>query len=76
MLHLLGGVLSMNKYVSGDIKDSQSKIYKQLWVLGDKYLVVIDKSIIEKLEITENFTIFLEQEIASDNTIMMRIKKF
>lgn len=59
-----------------DIKNSHSKIRKQLWTLGDKYLVIIDKSIIEKLGVTDNSTVFLEQEITSDNAILMRIKKF
>ena len=58
------------------INNSKPKICKQLWSLGDKHLVIIDKSIIEKLGITENSTVFLEQEIAHDNTIVMRIKKF
>jgi hypothetical protein len=58
------------------INNSQPKICKQLWTLGDKHLVIIDKSIIEKLGITEDFTVFLEQEITYDNTIVMRIKKF
>ncbi|HSF51245.1 MAG TPA: hypothetical protein VLA74_10835 [Nitrososphaeraceae archaeon] len=58
------------------INNSQPKICKQLWVLGDKHLVIIDKSIIEKLGITDNSTVFLEQEILQDNTIVMKIKKF
>lgn len=66
----------MNNYIIKDLKTSKPNIYKQLWSLGDKYLVIIDKSIIEKLGITENSIIFLEQEITSDNTILMRIKKF
>lgn len=58
------------------INTSEPKICKQLWTLGDKSLVIIDKSIIEKLDITDNSTVFLEQEITHDNTIVMRIKKF
>jgi hypothetical protein len=61
---------------SWNINNSQYKICKQLWSLGNKYLVIIDNSIIEKLGITETDTIFLEQEITHDNTIVMRIKKF
>ena len=45
-------------------------------MLADKHLVIIDKSIIEKLGITDNSTVFLEQEITYDNTILMRVKKF
>jgi hypothetical protein len=58
------------------INNSQPKICKQLLVLGDKHLVIIDKSIIEKLGITENFTVFLEQEIIDDKTIIMKIKNY
>jgi hypothetical protein len=58
------------------INNSNPKICKQLWSLGDKHLVIIDKSIIEKLGIIDNSTVFLEQEITPDNTIVMRIKKF
>ena len=58
------------------INNSKPKIFKQLWPLGDKHLVIIDKSIIQKLGITENSTVFLEQQITHDNTILMRIKEF
>ena len=44
--------------------------------VGDKHLVIIDKSIVEKLGITENSTVFLEQEVIQDEMILMRIKKF
>lgn len=57
------------------INSSKSEICKQLWSLGDKHLVIIDKSIIEKLGIAENSIVFLEQEITHDNTIVMRIKR-
>ena len=58
-----------------DINNSQPKKCKQLWTIADKYLVIIDKSIIEKLGIKDNSTIFLEQEVLPDNTILMKIKK-
>jgi hypothetical protein len=58
------------------INNSQSKVCKQLWTLGDKHLVIIDKSIIEKLEVKENSTVFLEQEITDDKTILMKIKHY
>jgi hypothetical protein len=64
----------MNNTKLCDINNSNNKI-KQLWMLGDKHLVVIHKSIIEKLGITENSTVFLEQEVLQDNTILMRMKK-
>lgn len=54
----------------------QDKILKQIWPIGDQYLVVIDKSIIQKLGINDNDTIFLEQEFREeDNSILMKIKK-
>lgn len=60
-----------------NINNSRPKIFKQLWTLGDKHLVIIDKSIVERLGITENSTVFLEQQVMNDNnTILMRIKKF
>ena len=66
----------MNNSHCWNINNSKAKICKQLWLLGDKHLVIVDKSIIEKLGIKENSTIFLEQELTKDNTtILMRIKK-
>jgi hypothetical protein len=54
-----------------------NKILKQILPLGHKYLVLIDQSIIKKLGITEDSTVFVEQEVLDDNTaILMRIKKF
>lgn len=54
----------------------QDKILKQIWSIGDQHLVLIDKSIIQKLGIDDNDTIFLEQEFREeDNSILMKIKK-
>jgi hypothetical protein len=59
-----------------DIKKNNNKIFKQIWQLGNKHLVIVDESIINKLGITENSTFFVEQELIQDNTtILMRIKK-
>ena len=67
----------MNNYTISDLNNSANpKICKQLWTIGNKHLVIIDKSIVEKLGITENSTVFLEQQITHDNTILMRIKNF
>ena len=67
----------MNNYTISDLNNSANpKICKQLWTIGNKHLVIIDKSIVEKLGITYNATVFLDPEITSDNTILMRIKKF
>ena len=59
-----------------DINNSNNNICKQLWQLGGKHLVIIDKSIIEKLGITENSIIFLKQELTSENAILMKVKEF
>lgn len=54
----------------------QDKILKQIWSIGDQYLVLIDKAIILKLGIDNNDTTFLEQEFREeDNSILMKIKK-
>jgi hypothetical protein len=58
------------------INSSKPKPCKQLWQFDKKHLVIIDKTIIEKLGITENSIIFLEQEVTSDSAILMRIKEF
>lgn len=59
-----------------DIKKNNNKIFKQIWQFGNKHLVIVDESIINKLGITENSTFFLEQELTKDNTtILMRLKK-
>ena len=56
--------------------NTKNKIFKQIWQLGNKHLVIVDESIIIKLGITENSTFFVEQELTQDNTtILMRIKK-
>ena len=55
---------------------NNNKIFKQIWQLGNKHLVIVDESIINKLGITENSTFFVEQELTKDiTTILMRIKK-
>ena len=63
----------MNNSSNSNLKDS--KILKQMWKLGNKYLVVIDESIITKLEINDNLTIFVEQEL-TDEGILMRVRRF
>lgn len=67
----------MNKNAGSNLNNSKPKVCKQVWTIADKHLVIIDKSIIEKLGITENSLVFLEQEVLQDNnTILMKIKKF
>ena len=67
----------MNVSRLSDLNHSQEeKILKQILSIGDQYLVVIDKSIIQKLGIDDNSTTFLEQEFREeDNSILMKIKK-
>ena len=63
-----------------DLNDSpqKDKILKQILSIGDQYLVVIDKSIIQKIGIDDNNNeiTFLEQEFRhEDNSILMKIKR-
>ena len=67
----------MSNVTIPDLNNSaKPKIGKLLWIYGDKYVVIIDKSIIQKLGITEDSTVFLEQEVIQDEMILMKIKKF
>lgn len=73
----------MNDSKLTDLNDSQQKgkILKQVLSIGDQYLVVIDKSIIQKIGIDDNNNdnneiTFLEQEFRhEDNSILMKIKR-
>ena len=61
---------------STEFNKNNNKIFKQIWQLGNKHLVIVDESIIDKVGITENSIFFVEQELTQDNTtILMRIKK-
>ena len=68
----------MNNSTLSDLNNStKNKIFKQIWQLGNKHLVIIDESIIQKLSITESSPLFVEQELTQDNkTIMLRIVEF
>jgi hypothetical protein len=46
---------------------------KKCWKINEIFFVALDRTIVQKLEINENYT-FLEQEITNDG-ILMRIKK-
>lgn len=63
----------MSKSETSNLK--HSKKLKQIFPFEDKHLVIIDKSIIQKLGINDNITTFVEQELTEDNAILMRIKK-
>ena len=47
---------------------------KKCWKVGDIILIVIDKSIVHRLEINENDT-FLEQKITDKGDMLMQIKR-
>ena len=65
----------MNNSAISNLNSSPNyKNWKQIWQLGNKHLVVIDESIIQKLGINDNVT-FVEQEITTDG-ILMRIRRF
>ena len=68
----------MNKSIISDLNNStKNKIFKQILQLGNKYLVIIDESIIEKIGITESSPLFVEQELTQDHkTIMLRVMEF
>jgi hypothetical protein len=70
----------MNNLETLDLNDSnitKNKIVKQIYQLGTKHLVLIDESIIQKLSITKNSILFVEQELTQDNkTIMLRVVEF
>ena len=59
---------------NSNLKDSVA-IIKQIFLFENKHLVIIDKSIIQKLGINDNITTFVEQELTDDG-ILMRIKQF
>lgn len=63
----------MNDTPNSVIKNTVQKPFKKCWRVGSNTVVVIDKSIVQKLAITEEDT-FLEQEIISEG-ILMRIKR-
>ena len=65
----------MNNSAISNLNNSPKNTkWKQIWQLGNKHLVVIDESIIQKLGINDNVT-FVEQEITTDG-ILMRIRRF
>ena len=62
----------MDKSDISNLKDSE--ILKQIFLFEGKHLVIIDKSIIQKLGIIDNITTFVRQELTKDG-ILLRIKK-
>jgi hypothetical protein len=67
--------VSTRTTIASNISNNNNKIFKQIWQVGNKHLIIVDESIIRKLGITENSTFFVEQELDQDNTtILMRLK--
>jgi len=64
----------LNNLRNNGLTASQDKILKQKWRFGNKYLVVIDESIIQKIGINENL-ILVEQELTETNVILLKIIK-
>ncbi|HSF49367.1 MAG TPA: hypothetical protein VLA74_01290 [Nitrososphaeraceae archaeon] len=57
-----------------NINKNHNKIFKQIWQLGNKHLVIVDESIVRNLGITDSSTFFVEQELDQDNrTILMKL---
>jgi len=56
-----------------DINDTFQKSVKPPFRIGSNIVVILDKTIVQKLRINENDT-FFEQEITKDG-ILMRIRK-
>ena len=67
--------VSTRTTIASNISNNNNKIFKQIWQVGNKHLIIVDESIIRKLGITENSTFFVKQELDQDNTtILMRLK--
>jgi hypothetical protein len=64
----------MNNPSKSDLNDSP-KIWKQIWQLSNKHLVIIDESIIQELGINDNLITFVEQKLTQDG-ILLIIKNF
>ena len=67
--------VSTRTTIASNISNNNNKIFKQIWQVGNKHLIIVDESIIRKLGITESSIFFVEQELDQDNTtILMRLK--
>ena len=65
----------MNNSAISNLNDSSKNIkWKQIWQLGNKHLVVIDESIIQKLGINDDLITFVEQDL-TDEGILMRVRR-
>jgi hypothetical protein len=65
----------MNNSAISNLNNSpKNKKWKQIWQLGNKHLVVIDESIIQKLGINDDLITFVEQDL-TDEGILMRVRR-
>ena len=64
----------MDNYLHNNINTTtQQPPIKKCWLVGNNTIIVIDKSLVERLGITEGNT-FFEEEL-TDAGILLRIKK-
>ena len=63
----------MDNCLHKDINSAKGHVVKKCWTVGNNTIVVIDKSLVERLGITEDNT-FFEQEL-TDAGILLRIKR-
>jgi hypothetical protein len=63
----------MNDCFHKDINSTKGRVVKKCWTVGNNTIVVIDKSLVKRLGITEDNT-FFEQEL-TDVGILLRIKR-
>ncbi len=64
-----------NSAISNLNSSPKDNNWKQIWQFGNKHLVVIDESIIQKLGINDDLTTFVEPEL-TDEGILMRVRRF
>jgi hypothetical protein len=63
----------MHNCLHKNINNARGHLVKKCWTVGNNTVVVIDKSLIERLGITEDNT-FFEEEL-TDAGILLRIKR-
>ena len=63
----------MDNCLHKNINNAKGRLVKKCWTIGNNTVVIIDKSLVERLGITEDNT-FFEQEL-TDAGILLRIKR-
>jgi hypothetical protein len=64
---------TLHDYLHKNINTTKKPLIKKCWNVGNNTVVVIDKTLVERLAITEDNT-FFEEEL-TDGGILLRIKK-